>query len=344
MMDDSKSPAGDLPSSRPPYSVPPYDPVVVGDLLPASDVGPVGPSTRLLKPQDLQSPRRRRITLPILLFVITCLSTFWAGTTHWLPQIPPDVMDVRRLVIRGWDQGLIYMLCVLAILLTHEMGHFVATECYRIPASLPYFIPFPISPIGTMGAVIGMDGFKANRRQMFDIGIAGPLAGLVVAIPVLWIGIEQLDLSGRGFGPMAFDCPWIARIVLGHLRPEYAHVKHIWVSQLNPYFMAGWVGLLITGLNMMPISQLDGGHVIYTLFGKRAHWIARGFLIAAIAYVVFFNAVTWTLMVVLVTLIGTDHPPTADDTVPLGWFRWVLGCASLSIPLLCFPPQAVIPA
>ena len=104
--------------------------------------------------------------------------------------------------------------------------------------------------------------------------------------------------------------------------------------------MAGWVGLLITGLNMLPVSQLDGGHVIYTLFGRRAHWIARGFMLAALGlFILFPPARTWLVMWFLVLLIGVDHPPTRDDTVKLGWFRTLLGVASLSIPLLCFPPQ-----
>ncbi len=344
-----------------PLRLPHDDPALPSPLVPATALGTTSGPARMLTSEDLRSPRPRRIGLPLALFLITCLSTFWAGVTDWAPNdwdqwasvIQPGsdlltvlsvlLMDIRRAVIRSWDQGLIYMLCVLAILLTHEMGHFVATLCYRIPASLPYFIPFPISPIGTMGAVIGMEGFKANRRQMFDIGLAGPLAGLVVAVPILWMGIRELDLGGPQLGRMAFDCPWLARIIIDYLRPEFRHVDRVWFSQLNPYFMAGWVGLLITGLNMMPVSQLDGGHVVYTLFRHRAHWIARGFLILSITFVVFFEAYMWTPMVVLVTLIGTDHPPTSDDQARLGVARILLGTVSLLIPILCFPPRAILP-
>lgn len=286
---------------------------------------------------------KRRVRLPVILFVITCLSTFWAGVTSWQP-LSLGGLDFRQLVIRNWDQGLIYMVCVLAILLTHEMGHFIATLLYRIPASLPYFIPLPvIAPIGTMGAVIGMEGQRANRKQIFDIGIAGPLAGLVVAIPVLWMGINQLDLTKPAYGAFLYDCPLIVRWMIGWIKPEHAGITTIGTSQLNPYFMAGWVGLLITGLNMMPVSQLDGGHVIYSLFLKRAHVIARGFILVAMAYIVFGDAMIWSLMVILVVLMGTDHPPTADDRVPLGRFRYILGLASLSIPILCFPLKGLIP-
>jgi membrane-associated protease RseP (regulator of RpoE activity) len=107
--------------------------------------------------------------------------------------------------------------------------------------------------------------------------------------------------------------------------------------------MAGWVGLLITGLNMLPVSQLDGGHVIYALFRRRAHWVARGFILFALAYIVLFDKMIWAPMAIIVVLIGTDHPPTADDQVRLGGFRQLLGYLSLLIPLLCFPIDGVIP-
>lgn len=296
---------------------------------------------------------RRRVRLPIILFALTCVSTFVVGTCRFVPHnyLPgffgsdDGGFDIRQALLTHWQDGLIYMACVLAILVTHEMGHFVATLCYRIPASLPYCIPLPITPIGTLGAVIGMDARQADRKQMFDIGIAGPLAGLVVAVPIIWIGMAQLDLTQPGYGNFTVDQPLAVRAVLEHHPPPgYKPGSAIWWSHLNPFFMAGWVGLLITGLNMLPVSQLDGGHIIYALFGKRAHWIARAFMVLAIAYVVyhFEDGVTWILMIGLVLLIGTDHPPTRDDTVPLGWFRTALGYTSLIIPLLCFAPRALM--
>lgn len=298
--------------------------------------------------EHLQSPRRRRVALPVFLFLATCATTFWAGAKHWMIAVPPvaDQFDhavtLRWTVLNNWESGLLYAVSVLAILFSHEMGHFVATLIYRIPASLPFFIPFPFSPIGTMGAVIGMAGFKANRKQIFDIGIAGPLAGLVVAIPVLVIGIKQMDPAAAAHGQLAFDLPWIMRYLFGFLSPDAAVPDVLYVNQMNPYLMAAWVGLLITGLNMLPVSQLDGGHIVYALFRKKGLWIARGFLIFSILFVVVTGAVIWGLMIILVTLMGVDHPPTADDDVPLGWFRTVLGLASLSIPFLCFPVQGVI--
>ena len=114
--------------------------------------------------------------------------------TDWVSGMAYVFAHWRQLCVAHWQDGLVYMVCVMGILLTHEMGHFLVTLRYRVPASFPYFVPLPISPIGTMGAVIFMDSNRANRREMFDIGLAGPLAGLLVAVPVMCVGIAQLDL------------------------------------------------------------------------------------------------------------------------------------------------------
>ena len=288
---------------------------------------------------------RRRLTLPLVLFLATCLSTFWVGAADWQPQFIESPQVMRQVVAANWPQGLTYMGAVLAILLTHEMGHFLQTVRYHIPASYPLCIPVPFSLIGTMGAVISMDGMRANRKQIFDIGVAGPLAGLVVAAPILYVGVQQLDLS---ITPEQHDIqlynPVIVRWLIEWMHPQWAdRAAWVSVSQLNPYFMAGWVGMLITGLNMLPVSQLDGGHVVYALFGRDAYKIARAFIIIAIIYVVLNleQAAIWTPMLILVILIGIHHPPTADDSVELDDFRWIVGVASMAIPVLCFPLQAL---
>ncbi|MDC0936791.1 site-2 protease family protein [Pirellulales bacterium] len=285
-------------------------------------------------------PQRRKL-LPVALFVATCASTLFVGSASWKPQEHLHSWTaIGRVIWNNWQQGVVYMGAVLAILLTHEMGHFWQTVRHRIAASYPLCIPVPFNAIGTMGAVIGMDGMKADRRQIFDIGIAGPLAGLVVAVPVLWIGIRQLQLGG----PVRPDDVQLYLPVIGHwmmqyLHPEWAGERWIPISQVNAYFMAGWVGMLITGLNMLPVSQLDGGHTIYALFLDRAHTIARMFISFAIFYVVINldDAVLWTPMLVLVILMGIHHPRTADDDVELGPTRWAIGIASLAIPVVCFP-------
>jgi Zn-dependent protease len=299
----------------------------------------------ILSDEDLGYVPRRRRVLPILLFIATCLSTFWVGAANWKPQQFVSSGEMWQAMITNWRQGLMYMGAVVAILLTHEMGHFLQTVRYRIPASFPLCIPVPFSLIGTMGAVISMDGMRANRKQIFDIGIAGPLAGLAVAFPILYLGVSRLDLS---VVPTPHDIqlynPVIVRWMIEWLRPEWAdRAAWVSVSQLNPLFMAGWVGMLITGLNMMPVSQLDGGHTIYALFGRDAYKLARAFVIIAIAYVVLNleQAAIWTPMLVLVIIMGIHHPPTADDNVQLDDFRWVLGVASMAIPVLCFPLEGL---
>jgi hypothetical protein len=301
--------------------------------------------------EEAITPRRPRVARPVVLFLLTCLSTFWVGATLWRPHIyrmfPGDdvLMPFRRAATAHWQEGLIYMVCLTSILLAHEFGHYIATLIYRVPASLPHFIPFPLGPFGTMGAVIAMDGRRADRKQIFDIGIAGPLAGLAVCVPVVLIGVMKLDFTQSGSGGILLDLPYALQLFLEWVQPQgYALFERqggVWISQLNPFFMAGWFGLLVTAINMAPVSQLDGGHVIYTLFGPRSRWIARGFVLAAVVYVVFASAYIWSVMLFLVVLMGVDHPPTANDAAPLGRARVVLGAVSLAIPILCFPPRMI---
>jgi hypothetical protein len=303
----------------------------------------------------------RRYRLPLILFLLTCLSTFLAGATAFNPLlfllsavglgmqgntiVPPSAMPLRRVILDHWENGLVYMACLLAILLTHEMGHFIFTVIYRVRASLPLFIPFPISPIGTMGAVIAMDGRSANRREIFDIGLAGPIAGLVVALPIMWIGVQEMKTFKKVAGEPTLPVPIVMRAAIDHFHPgEYNPEVGFPLSQANPWFMAGWVGLLVTGVNMLPVSQLDGGHVTYALFGRKAHWVARGFMGLVFGYMAYLVLVerttpTWILMAVLVLFLGTDHPPTRDDSARLGWFRVLIGILSLAIPLFCLVPN-----
>jgi Zn-dependent protease len=325
---------GDTPTPASPTTTPVPAPAPPVQELRRSHIETLPPAA----PQRVARSRR----LPILLFIATCLSTFWVGCAQYKPlEAMVDTRLMLATIQSNWLEGLTYMGAVLAILLTHEMGHFLQTVRHHIPASYPLCIPVPFNPIGTMGAVISMDGMRADRKQIFDIGLAGPLAGLVVAVPILWIGVGQLDLS-TDVGPreIQLNSPVIVRWMLDYQHPEWQDkADWIGISQVNPWFMAGWVGMLITGLNMLPISQLDGGHTLYGLFGPRAQTYARGFLVVAIAYVVINleQAAIWTPMLILVILMGVNHPKTANDAVELDDFRWILGMASLSIPILCFP-------
>jgi membrane-associated protease RseP (regulator of RpoE activity) len=241
-----------------------------------------------------------------------------------------------------WSQGLIYMAAVLAILLTHEMGHFLIALRYGVPATLPFFIPVPVLPFGTMGAIIEMEeGSEANRRQLFDLGLIGPLAGLAVAIPITLVGIYQLPaapLKGEG---LLFHNPLIFQLLIEFLKPEYPSPTEFSLNQFNPYLMAGWVGMFVTGLNMLPVSQLDGGHVSYSLFGRDANRLARGVLILAILFVLYTETYRWVVMLVVVILLGIDHPETADDSIEIGPLRRALGWLALLIPILCLSPIGI---
>lgn len=280
--------------------------------------------------------RHRRVLLPVVLFIATCFSTFLAGiagTDAILALRHPELL--ARIVTENWQRGLAYMSAVMAILLAHEMGHFLQALRYRVNASLPFFIPMPISPIGTMGAVIGMQGSQANRKELFDIGLTGPLAGLVLAVPFSIIGVMQSQVTPLVFGPTYYGDPLLIKMLMHWLRPDIGPNETLIMS---PLLFAGWVGLLITGLNMIPVSQLDGGHVAYALFGRRAWTLAKLVIYAAMAFILIYQAYGWLVMLLLVMAIGTDHPPTRNDHVPLGKWRYLLGAVSLLIPIFCLTP------
>jgi membrane-associated protease RseP (regulator of RpoE activity) len=270
--------------------------------------------------------------LQALLFVLTCITTFAAGVSGWQAELLGFDDQFSLQMAEHWQRGLFYMVAVMAVLGAHEAGHFIAAWLHGIPATLPFFIPVPVLLTGTMGAVIGMEGSRASRRQLFDIALAGPLAGLVVALPVLAVGL----FLGEPAKHSPFAMPPLARGLLGLVRPDIAAGATI---VPNALFMAGWVGLLVTGLNMIPISQLDGGHVACAVFGRRGNWVARGVLLAAIAAIIAFRHYNWVVMVVVVTLLGVDHPPIRDEDRPPGGLRTVLGLAALLIPIVTFMPE-----
>ncbi len=301
---------------------------------------------------------RRRVVLPLTLFALTCLSTFWVGASleplqYLETSLQSDsLLPVRKVIVERYRDGLIYMAALLGILFAHEMGHFLMTVAYRVPASFPYFLPLPITPIGTLGAVISVDGRLANRKQIFDIGLAGPIAGLIVAVPLMFYAAAHLELAiNNGKGGYALGMPIGIWLILQCVAPENIdHYDAFWLGHLqgNPLFLAGWVGFLITGLNMIPISQLDGGHVIYCLLGRRSYWVARGILLAVGFHVVWSLAARrepspWLVMALLVLVIGPYHPPTRDDSIPIGLWRAVLGILSLTIPILCLPLHPLRP-
>jgi len=296
--------------------------------MPTTDLQPEPDLETLLRP-----PRRPRARLQGLLYALTCLTTFAAGAVGWQPLLLGlDDAGIASAVATNWDRGLLYMAAVMAVLTAHEAGHFIAARVHGIPATLPFFIPMPILLTGTLGAVIGMEGSRADRRQLFDIAIAGPLAGLVVAVPLLAFGLRW-GVAGE---PNPFALAPLAVWLQSLLRPDLAAGTTV---APNALFMAGWVGLLVTGLNMIPVSQLDGGHICYAVFGRRGNWVARAALIASILAVVISGQHNWVALIVIVTFLGVDHPPIREEGTPLDPFRTILGIAAFLIPVLTFMPE-----
>jgi len=259
--------------------------------------------------------KRRQLWKSLILFALTFLSTFLVG-------------------------GLAYAFPVMLILLAHEMGHYLQSVRYRVPASLPYFIPMPLTPLGTMGAVIFQGRGTASRRQMFDIAVSGPLAGLAVTFPVLWIGLKTSSYAPLPDGQyLEFGDPlimtWLMEFIHGPLPAGQGML-------LNSVGFAGWVGVLLTALNLLPVGQLDGGHIAYTLLGRRAHLLAQFTVAAAIGMIIFQQNYSYVLLIVLMLLTGIRHPPTADDNESLGWFRHVIGWLTLSFLVLGMTPNPMM--
>jgi membrane-associated protease RseP (regulator of RpoE activity) len=255
--------------------------------------------------------------------------------------------------------GSLFAISILTILGAHELGHYFVARYYKAPVTLPYFIPLPIlSPMGTLGAVIKLKAPFVNRRSLFDVGIAGPLAGLVFAVPILLIG---LSMSTVGRCPVPGQCmqegnslfySFAKYLVLGKFLPA----GDIDV-QLSPVAWAGWVGLFVTAINLLPAGQLDGGHVIFALFGKRAAVLAR-ITVVCLAILALpallptpldlsFLGVPglnypgyggWIVWVGLIYLTGVNHPVPLNDISGIGNGRKALGLLSIVLFILLFTP------
>jgi membrane-associated protease RseP (regulator of RpoE activity) len=215
------------------------------------------------------------------------------------------------------------------------MGHYLMSRRYGMEATLPFFIPFPLPPFGTLGAIIRMKSVIPSRRALFDVGVAGPLTSLCLSIPAIAVGLSLSTVIPvaqiqEGMERLA-DPPLfllLQRVVMGEMTADYDVVVH-------PTAYAGWVGLFVTALNLLPVGQLDGGHVIYALFGKRSR---RIFVITlcVMAYVTIFHNPGWFLLLVLISLFGFRHPPPLDDETPLGRKRKFLAAVVFAAFFLSF--------
>jgi membrane-associated protease RseP (regulator of RpoE activity) len=287
-----------------------------GDEAPTAAVGTTGP------------------WLNVLLFAATLVTTTIAGAAH---------QGVNLFEEPGaWSVGLPYGLGLMLILGVHEMGHYVAARRHGVRPSLPYFVPVPFG-LGTFGAFIRLPPLLRSRRQLFDVGVAGPLAGLAVAIPALAIGLRwstalPLDPSGGAPGHgVSVNASLLLALVAKATIGDVVARGHYLV--LHPLAFAGWLGLMITALNLLPVGQLDGGHVAHALFGReRAQWLGKIALGAMVLLGVFVwsGLLLWAVIVYVVA--GTRGAAPLDDQTPLDPRRRALAWASFAILALILLP------
>ncbi len=240
--------------------------------------------------------------------------------------------------------GLRFSLSFLFILICHEMGHYIACRIYKVDATLPFFIPTPplIGPAGTLGAFIKIVSPMPSRRAVFDIGVAGPIAGFIALIPIALIAFSTMEQSTRvsvvlAEGDLYFSDPLFMKFV------GFIFGANLSSVEPNGFYFATWLGLLVTALNLIPSGQLDGGHAIYAVFGERVHyWTGRiGFVVMAIFSVLgmyFYGSPSGFLFtIILAIMLKVKHPEPLDNT-PLDAKRKILALVTLVIFALCFVP------
>ena len=288
--------------------------------------------------QGIVVARPSQVWINLALFAATVLATLLTGAINEVGQRMPEAMILPALLQQPLLllTGLPFSLTLMSILLAHEMGHYIVGRRYNAPVSLPYFIPMPFFGLfGTMGAVIVQRAPFEDRRSLFDIGVAGPLAGLVVALPLLVYGLATSKvgpippgslMEGNSILYLAIKYLIFGRILPGH---------GLDVS-LNPVAWAAWGGLLITSLNLLPIGQLDGGHTLYALLGKRAWPVAFGVVLLLLAMGFVWQG--WFLWAVLVLIFGVRHPAPLNDLSPMGLKRTLVGIGVLVLFVLTFTP------
>ncbi len=272
-------------------------------------------------------PVRQSLAVPVFLFVSTLATTTWAGALHQGVNL---WQEPARFAV-----GLPYSLALMAILLIHELGHYVAGRVHGINVTLPYFIPVPMG-LGTFGAFIQIRGAIPNRRKLFDVGVAGPLAGLVIALPALYFGLKGTIATSSGPG-MSLSSSVLLAWLYGLANGGPVGPDH--VVALTPLGFAGWLGLLVTALNLIPVGQLDGGHVAYALVGRRRAetlgWVAF-FLLLTLGIFYWSGWLTWAILIFL--LGGVKHEPALNELPTPGWRRQAIGALAFLLLFLIMAP------
>jgi membrane-associated protease RseP (regulator of RpoE activity) len=282
--------------------------------------------------------------LHAVLFILTVLTTTYAGAGHYASFISD--FD-RRTVTFDWTlllRGFWYSGTLLAILGAHEMGHYLLCRRYNIDATPPFFIPMPIFWTGTLGAVIKIREAFPTRRILFDIGVAGPIAGFLVVVPALFWGMSLSELAraptqGTGYSlgePLLFK--WAVRAIFGTI-PEGQTVN------MHPMVFAAWFGMLATYWNLLPFGQFDGGHLTYATLGRFSKWISLVTVTGAIAMT--FVSLSWLVMTVMMVLMlrafGPSHPPALNEYEALPRNRYAIAFLAAVIFVLCFMPVPLEP-
>ena len=318
--------------------------------------------------QGTVNPRPSNPLVNLVLFALTLLSVLFAGALYTYSGPAGDEREMLLNILRNLGSGLPFAASILAILLAHEFGHYLAGRYHGTHVTLPYFIPFPLSPFGTMGAFIQLKEPPKNKRVLLDIGIAGPLAGLVVAIPVLLLGLSLSEVSRINVPPgggvqlegnsilyllskfAIFGQLLPAPADYGGLPPAMYWLRYFFTGQpipvggldvmLHPVAWAGWAGLLVTALNLIPAGQLDGGHVLYVLVGRRARALLPFILFSLVLLGLVWSG--WWLWAMLIFLLGRLHAEPLDQITPLDSRRRAVAILGLLIFFLVFTPVPLV--
>jgi membrane-associated protease RseP (regulator of RpoE activity) len=308
---------------------------------PGSDLAYVSPI-----PRERPARPRGRPWRHIILFALTVFSTTLVGAEHFASfylDFGAQRMDLSSVGLLL--NGLWYSASILAILGAHEFGHYCACRYYGVDASLPYFLPAPLPLTGTLGAFIRIRQIIPTKRELFDIGIAGPIAGFLVAVPVLLVGmglsrVSPLPADTSGFVELGEPMLFKAVAWLFHGAPPEGQSIN-----MHPMAFAAWFGLLATALNLFPIGQLDGGHISYAVLGRRSTIVTLA-TVAALIGLTFVSSswLVWTVLTVIMLLaFGPRHPKTFDEHIPLDRGRQLLALFALIMFVLCFTPAPIEP-
>jgi membrane-associated protease RseP (regulator of RpoE activity) len=275
----------------------------------------------------------------------------WAEIFNFLLSLPSLYIQlvsgtIYRLFteFRVFQYGISFSVSLLAILTAHEAGHYVACRLYRVDATLPYFIPLPpmIGPAGTLGAFIKIVSPMPSRRAVFDIGVAGPIAGFLALIPILIFGLLTMEQASPEKVALAQNGLYFSNPLLTQILAKFIGVN-VSLGYFNPFLAAAWIGMLVTSLNLIPSGQLDGGHAIYAVFGKQFHfWTSRiAFalmsVISVLGWILYSSPSGFLFAVLLAVMLRVGHPEPLDDS-PLNFTRKIIAAVTLIIFILCFVP------